>query len=140
MGIRLGPLKGTPGSTISMALRGLDELQQKLEDLHGEDLDGEMEIAVQEELEEIKLESQEIVPYDTGKLHDSAFVDVRREHGRVVGNVGYDTPYALYVHENPDAYHAPPTTWKYLEIPLAKAQPRFVARIAARVKAFLSKK
>ncbi len=140
MGIRLGPLKGTPGSTISMALRGLDELQQALEDMADEDLDLELEDAVFAELEEIKEASQEIVPVDTGRLHDSAFVDVRRERGRIVGNVGYDTPYALYVHEDPDARHAPPTRWKFLEEAFAVAQAGMRARISERVRAFLKRK
>ncbi len=133
-------LKATPGSAISMGLRGIDELQQKLEDLAGDDLDDEMEEVVYEELEEIKEASQEIVPVDTGRLHDSAFVDVRRERGKVQGIVGFDTEYALYVHENPDAFHKPPTRWKFLEEAFAMAQAGMLRRISERVWAFLRRR
>ncbi len=39
----------------------------------------------------------------------------RRDQGSVV--VGYTQDYAVYVHENMGAYHAPPTQAKYLEQP-----------------------
>src|SRR5260370_39343245 len=99
-----GPLKGSPGSVVSMGLRGIDELQQKLEDLAVVVLDDEMGEVVYEELEEIKEATQEIVPVDTGRLHVSAFVDVRRERGRIVCNVGYANEYTLVVHENSYTY------------------------------------
>src|SRR5260370_28876517 len=122
-----------------MRLRGIDELQQKLEDLAGDDLDNEKGEVVYEELEEIKEATQEIVNVNTGRLHDSAFVDVRRERGRIVGNVGYDTEYALFVHENPDAYHKPPTRWKFLEEAFAMAQAGMLQRISARIRRFITK-
>lgn len=132
--VTVSSLKGTTKGPIWFNMRGLDELQRSLENLYGQDLREELEDAVQDELEEIKAESLEIVPVDTGKLHDSAFVGVWSDGSHIRGTVGYDTPYALYVHENPDAYHKAPTRWKFLEEPLMKAQPRFIARIAAAVK------
>lgn len=53
------------------------------------------------------------VPVRTGRLYRSA--------GRRYGNGGrqveagfFDVPYAVSVHENPDAYHAPPTQYRFL--------------------------
>jgi hypothetical protein len=58
-------------------------------------------------------------------------VDALYANGRVSGSVGYDTDYARFVHENPYAYHAPPTQWKFLEMPLREYGP-LVAEDAAR--------
>lgn len=125
---------GANAEGFSMRLLGLDDLQRKLEDLHNEDLDEEMEAAAQEVLGSVMAQSQAIVPYDTGALHDSAYVSVVRQRRGLQAHIGYDTPYAIYVHENPDAYHAAPTRWKFLEEPFAMAQPRITKRIGQAVK------
>jgi hypothetical protein len=41
--------------------------------------------------------------------------------------------YALPVHENPHAYHAPPTSYKYLERPLRESA-RYLVELIARIK------
>jgi hypothetical protein len=38
--------------------------------------------------------------------------------------VGYTADYAIYVHENKKAYHKPPTSAKFLEIPFREMQPK----------------
>lgn len=69
--------------------------------------------------------SLHICPIDTGALRTSVWVSVMRvAGGRLQAHVGYDTDYALYVHEDPDAAHAPPTRWKFLEEPFVVNAPK----------------
>jgi len=135
-GVRRGG--GQAGAAFYMTLRGLDELQAAFEDISGEDLDEEMEQALAAVLEEVKEESQRLVPYDTGLLHDSAYVQVDRSgSGQLTAYAGYDTDYAIFVHENPDAYHDPPTQWKFLEEPFMRMQPDIEMKLAQNIAEFL---
>jgi len=63
----------------------------------------------------IQKESQKIVPVDTGALRNSAFTRKEGKGSKTVGIVGYTMDYAIYVHEDLDAQHAPGKTAKYLE-------------------------
>lgn len=61
--------------------------------------------------------SQVYVPVDTGALKASGKVEaagVGKGAKVTVGYGGPDAPYALFVHEDPGAHHAPPTSFKYL--------------------------
>jgi hypothetical protein len=75
--------------------------------------------AVRQMLQPVFDRSQELVPVKTGILKASGYIEVRRRHGTVVGEVGYGKggrpPYAVFVHENLDVHHAPPTQAKFLE-------------------------
>lgn len=61
--------------------------------------------------------SQEIVPYDTGELHDSGYSFVFGMGLEARLFVGYNTPYAVFVHEDPRVAHDYPTRYKFLEEP-----------------------
>lgn len=67
--------------------------------------------------------SEEIVPVRTGNLKNSAFT---RASGvgtpRPEVRVGYTAGYALYVHENLDAWHKPGKEAKFLEGPFRTEQ------------------
>lgn len=91
--------------------------------------------------------SQEIVPVEFGTLKRSAVVEHPVIEGdRVSVTIGYgygeesgpdgDTAaqYAVIVHENPEARHAPPTTFKYLERPAHEFEPELGPTIAAVVR------
>lgn len=53
-------------------------------------------------------ESQKIVPIDTKKLHDSGFTGISSGGGfSTVVVVGYDTPYAKFVHEDKPGKYSP---------------------------------
>lgn len=71
------------------------------------------------EVEEAMTESRRLVPVDTGRLRSTAFVKgpIRSAGGGFEILAGYDTDYAVFVHEVP-ARHAPPTSDKFLEIPM----------------------
>lgn len=83
--------------------------------------------------------SQKYVPYATGELHDSAYLEVA-EKGRSSTKVeiGYgkdgQAPYALIVHEVP-AYHAEPTRYKYLQTAIDEDSRAILDRIAQGIKA-----
>lgn len=58
------------------------------------------------------------VPVDTGALKDSGTEVVTGSGLACVGRVEYGgetAPYALWVHQDPHATHAPPTSFKFLE-------------------------
>lgn len=63
--------------------------------------------------------SQVLVPVKTGELKASGYIETRKRRGLVVGEVGYGRggrpAYAVFVHENLDVHHAPPTQAKFLE-------------------------
>jgi len=70
----------------------------------------------------IQRESQLIVPIDTGVLRNSAFTRARGFGFKTAVGVGYTTDYAIYVHEDLSARHAPGKVAKYLEIPVRTKQ------------------
>lgn len=67
-------------------------------------------------------ESQRLVPKDTRKLEESARVVTTGKGFRAKSSVEYNTHYAWPVHEDPDATHAPPTTYKFLTKAVAKTR------------------
>lgn len=96
--------------------------------------------------------SQGLVPVDTSALKSSGYVSEPEQEGdRITVNIGYGGPaakvnpktgestdgYAIYVHENLEAFH-PVGTAKFLEIPFNAAQKGMGGRIAAGMKADLA--
>lgn len=86
-------------------------------------------------------DSQMIVPVDTGALRASGQVRPPKVEGTTVEVViGYGGPavdYAIYVHEDLEANHAPGTTAKYLEIPVTNRAGEWQHEIAHRVEELL---
>lgn len=84
--------------------------------------------------------SQQLVPVDTGALRSSGHVTKPVvSGGRVMVKVGYGgsaAPYALYVHEDPDARHALPTQFKFLEKPMVETYAAFSNEFARELKQF----
>jgi len=66
--------------------------------------------------------SQVYVPVNKGRLKASGHVEVYRKGFQTVVHVVYDTPYAIYVHENTNSYHAPPTSAKFLTIAISETK------------------
>lgn len=63
----------------------------------------------------IKKKAKYYVPKDTRRLDKSARVMTTGRGKQREFQVRFATPYALYVHEDPNAHHEPPTQYKYLE-------------------------
>lgn len=99
-------------------------------------------------------QSKPLVPVDTGTLRSSAYVSEPVQDGDIVSiEFGYGGPaggvnpktgqsvdsYALFVHENLEAFH-PVGMAKFLEIPFLAARRDMTKRIAANIRAALSGK
>lgn len=90
---------------------------------------------------ETQVELKEVIrrtPVDKGPLRASEHVvGPRRERGRrIVTEIvagGPAAPYAIYVHEDPDALH-PVGQWKFIESVLLESRPFMAERIAKRVR------
>lgn len=70
-----------------------------------------------------------------GNLRNSIHVEEPERHGKkivVTTATGAQAPYAIYVHENPDAFH-PVGEWKFMESVVNESRPFMAARIARRV-------
>jgi hypothetical protein len=120
---------------VGMTLRGLDELV-KITERAGLNVRPALEKAVFAEANAVLNESKKIVPVDTGALKSSGRVErpVVNAAGVTV-EVSYGgaaAPYALYVHEDPTASHAPGKSFKFLEIPAMARRPVFVQNVKER--------
>jgi hypothetical protein len=83
--------------------------------------------------------SQVLVPVDEGDLKASGYLEVKDKAGGklVEAEIGYgrggDPHYAVFVHEDLQAYHEPPTQAKFLEAAINKhfddIQPRIIKAI-----------
>jgi hypothetical protein len=93
------------------------------------------EEAVRAELEIESTESQRKTPVETGALRASHQVSVLATRRDVTGTIavgGPAAPYALYVHENLEAFH-PVGQAKFLESTLTESAPFLKGRIAQRI-------
>lgn len=92
--------------------------------------------AVYMEAQDVLRESKRIVPVDTGALKNSGRVEKPSVSARGVSVEitygGAAAPYALYVHEDPDAQHAAGKTYKFLEIPAMQRAPIFTRNVKER--------
>lgn len=74
--------------------------------------------------------SQKYVPVATGALKASGHVESSGSGFGAKASVVYDTLYAIYVHENLNAYHTPPTSARFL----ARAVPQVRGAMTAVLK------
>lgn len=106
----------TGEAAFFMRFEGLNAFLKEMEDDFRDALD-EAEEALRESLRRrVLTPSLRLCPIDTGALRASAWVDASHQSGRLTGSVGYDTDYALFVHDVL-MWHAPPTQWHYLSDP-----------------------
>ena len=82
-------------------------------------------------------EMKRLVPVDTGTLKDSGYVEKpKRDGSRVMLELGFGgaaEAYALYVHEDLDAFHENGQA-KFVEMPLSESAPFFAERVGNDVK------
>ena len=97
--------------------------------------------AVHSEAQTVLNESKKIVPVDLGVLKNSGQVKEPKIDGNSVEvEVTYGgaaAPYALYVHEDPEARHAPGKTYKYLEIPVMAHADKFARNVKMKWMAYM---
>ena len=68
-----------------------------------------------------------LVPVQTGKLKGSGRVEVRGRGLAATASVIYEAPYAIFVHENLEARHAPPTQARFLADAIPKVRGTMTA-------------
>lgn len=121
-------------ASLSLTLDGAERMTTVLRNMVRE-IPDVVAAAMQSELEVEATESQRRTPVDTGALRASHQVSVEAKPGEVVGTItvgGVAAPYALYVHENLDAYH-PVGQAKFLESTLVESTPHLASRIGKRI-------
>lgn len=115
---------------VFVKIRGLNNVLKMLERVATE-TNASLDDALLAEAELIMTEAKERTPVLTGALRASGHVDqtdkgVRLEFG------GPSAPYAVYVHENLEAYHSNGQA-KFLESAVLDALPTFHDNVAARM-------
>ena len=105
--------------------------------------------SINKTISQIFVQSQNLVPVDTGALKASGHVNTETEpHSIEYGGGDYFTgesgrgnvvDYAVVVHEDMSVGHAPPTQAKYLELPLVQNQKVLMDNIRTSITQFFSR-
>jgi hypothetical protein len=86
--------EGEEGGLVKVRVEGLDDALHFLQEA-AQKLPDEADKIIEDEAEFIFAQSQREVPVDTGMLQRSG----SHEHVRLKSTVGYNTPYAQFVHD-----------------------------------------
>lgn len=74
--------------------------------------------------------SQEFVPVKTGDLKASGYLEAKETANGAVAEIGYakggNPHYGVFVHEDMEAHHEPPTQAKFLQAALEQADPDYI--------------
>jgi hypothetical protein len=130
--------------TVTVDLRDIEKIDQ---------LGGRMTPIVNESINktisQIFVESQNLVPVDTGALKASGHINTQSvPYSIEYGGGGYWTgetgrgkvvDYAVVVHEDMSVNHNPPTQAKYLELPLVQNQQVLIDNIRTKITQFFSR-
>jgi hypothetical protein len=125
-----------------MILRGVNQMVRKIKAVASKFPD-RVATALYQEAQIEATEMKRRTPVDTrdnaphpGNLRNSIHVeDPERGRGRRISvtiATGKQAPYAIFVHENPDAFH-PVGQWKFMESVLNESQPHMAQRVARRI-------
>ena len=122
-------------------LKGVNEMIFKLKQFAAKYPDHVLAALYQEAQIEVT-EMKKRTPVDTrpnaphpGNLRNSIHVLRPEQKGKTMSveiATGAEAPYAIYVHENPDAFH-PIGEWKFMESVLNESRPFMGERIARRI-------
>lgn len=94
----------------------------------------EAQIEVTEMKRRTPVDTTENAPHP-GNLRNSLHAEEPERRGRTISvtiATGAQAPYAIYVHENPDAFH-PIGQWKFMESVINESRAWMAARIAKRL-------
>lgn len=113
----------------------LNRVAQRYPDHVGSGLYVEASIDMTESKKRCPVDTRPNAPHP-GQLRASGRVDEPVRKFRTISvMLSYGGPaieYAVYVHEDPDAFH-PVGQWKYLESVLVESEPHMAARVARRI-------
>lgn len=126
---------------MKLKMRGIGAMQDKLRDIIRTQPQ-RVAAALYHEAEVEVTEMKRLCPVDItpnaphpGNLRNSIHAEPPEIHGNKVSvtvATGAQAPYAIYVHEDPDAIH-PIGQWKFMEQPLKESAPYIADRVAARI-------
>lgn len=121
--------------------KGVEEMSRKILAVAGKFPDEVLRALFQEaqiEVTEMKrrcpVDTSEDAPHP-GNLRASIHAERPERNGRKLIQMfatGVQAPYAVYVHEDPDAFH-PIGQWKFMESVLNESGPYMIQRVGARV-------
>lgn len=121
---------------MPVEITGLTELERALAQIGAQAVDLAAN-ALEAEAEIEMTEAKRRTPVDTGALRASGHVGrAKRDAGEITVRLSFggpSAPYAVYVHENLEAYH-PTGQAKFLEGTLAESAPHLASRVAARMR------
>lgn len=119
--------------SIDVQLDGMDRLSRLVARV-GSEAPRLVEQALVAEAGDTMLATKRVTPVAFGNLRDSGMVQQPRTNDGVVSVEltfgGASAPYAVYVHERTDLYHAPPTKAKFLEETVLERVPNFQKNMA----------
>lgn len=125
-----------------MPLLGVKEMQKKLQQIlqdHPRKVAAALYKEAQIEVTEMKrrcpVDITENAPHP-GNLRNSIHAEEPVQEGPIISvtvATGAQAPYAIYVHENPDAIH-PIGQWKFMESVINESRSHMAARVAKRIK------
>jgi hypothetical protein len=117
-------------------VRGLEKLNANLSKVFKDKLDAAI-MALEAEAEIEMTEAKRRTPVDTGALRASGHVKPARRNGRDITVEldfgGPSAPYAVFVHEDMEAFHRVGQA-KFLESVLVESAPHMAARVAQRMR------
>lgn len=120
---------------ITLKIDGLDRLERQLNKL-AQGMGESAGNALRAEAEVEMTEAKRLTPVLTGALRGSGHVTGPDWRGRTItvtmGFGGPAAPYAVYVHQDEEAFHRNGQA-KFLEEPLLQAAPHLPRRVAARM-------
>lgn len=119
------------GKAMSLLLK---QIAKKFPDDVMKAMYAEGQIEVTEMKRQCPVDTREHAPHP-GNLRASIHVERPTRRGSTITILfatGMQAPYAIYVHEDPDAIH-PIGKWKFMEDPLKESMPFMAQRIGARI-------
>lgn len=115
-------------------IRNLRFVRQRFPERTAAAIYAEMEIDATEMKRRTPVDTRPNAPHP-GQLRNSIHVEqptIRGKTIEVTVATGAEAPYAIYVHENPDAYH-PIGQWKFMESVIRESRPHMAERIGRRI-------
>jgi len=130
--------------TVTVDLRDIEKIDQL-----GDRMTPIVNESINKAISQIFVQSQNLVPVDTGALKASGHVNTQTvPHSIEYGGGDYWTgetgrgrvvDYAVVVHEDMSVGHNPPTQAKYLELPLVQNQQVLMNNIRTAITQFFSR-
>lgn len=97
----------------------VNNFQTIIGELSGQAPDSVLQTVMRDSLIPVYQQSQVYVPYKTGDLKASGYIEVEKKGSTVFAEVGYGKGgiphYTIIVHEDLGAYHRDPTSAKFLQ-------------------------